>query len=337
MTLFPISTGVFCTNRHQPYPWAGAPDQVSGSSAHTAAPPATVYSQNGATHGGYPPDQSFSSAHGASFQNSGNPTLHPYYDPHPDQFNATLESAFPHLHTPQIGSTASATGGSTYQGYAPGSLGTNFPYSSYSELANYAGDYRQAGKASGAAHAAVLSEGMALASNLHNNSMSGRRASVTEPSATKGEKRKSRKSTTDALAVQQGESRGEEPDEERARKKKKAMQQRFYRESYSNVVKRLDAVLPDDYKVNEARLTRKTVARGVDYIEDLAREKEKLKNELTARNALLQNAHKEYRSLHDKHMLTSQENERLRMEQDRLRNTIENLQTRVRYLETMGR
>ncbi|KAA1476696.1 hypothetical protein DENSPDRAFT_524891 [Dentipellis sp. KUC8613] len=325
------------TNRHQPYPWAGAPDQVSGSSAHTAAPPATVYSQNGATHAGYPPDQSFSSAHGASFQHSGNSTLHPYYDPHPDQFNATLESAFPHLHTPQIGSTAPATGGSTYQGYAPGSLGTNFPYSSYSELANYAGDYRQAGKASGAAHAAVPSEGIALASNLHNNSMSGRRASVTEPSATKGEKRKSRKSTTDALAVQQGESRGEEPDEERARKKKKAMQQRFYRESYSNVVKRLDAVLPDDYKVNEARLTRKTVARGVDFIEDLIEEKKQLKNELETHKVSLETSRQECRSVNAQLRLAKQEIQQLRAERQELRSALHTSQVGVKYRESGGR
>ncbi|TFY72002.1 hypothetical protein EVG20_g984 [Dentipellis fragilis] len=238
-------------NPRQPYSWAGAPNQVSGSSSHAAAPPATAYSQTSATHAGYPNEESYAPAtnyagshpydtnyqHASSFQTPGNPTLHSSYDPHHDQFRATLESAFPHLHTPQIGSNTSVTGGSAHQG----------------ELANYAGDYRPAGNASGTAQTTVSSGGYAVPSSIHNNSTSDRRASVAEPSA-KGQKRKSRKGTTDAPAAPQAELLGNESDEQRARKKKKAMQQRGYREKYSGTVKELEDVLPDEYKTNDPRL-----------------------------------------------------------------------------------
>ncbi|KAA1476694.1 hypothetical protein DENSPDRAFT_853838 [Dentipellis sp. KUC8613] len=255
--------------------WAGAANQVSGSSSHAAAPPATTFSQAGATQAGYPKERSYPLAaaytgsnsyeinhqHGTSFQAPGNPTLHPSYDPHRDQFTAALESAFPHLHTPQIGGTAPVIGGSAYQGYTPANLATNFPYSSYSELANYAGDYHPADNAPGAAQAAVVPGKFAAPSSMHHEHTNERRTSIAEPSA-RGQKRKSRKGATAAPVTPQGESLGGESNEERARKNKKARQQRDYRARDKGIVDELEDILPDGYKTNDPRAIRKKVARA---------------------------------------------------------------------------
>ncbi|KAA1476705.1 hypothetical protein DENSPDRAFT_914435 [Dentipellis sp. KUC8613] len=238
-----------------------SPDQVSGAASHVAPPPVTSRSRTSATQTGYPTDEIYPSAHGTSFQNPGHSTLHPFYDPHPDQFSAALENAFPYLHTPQNGST-SFIAGSTTQGLALANPSSHFPHSSYSELVNYAGKYRPAGNASGAAPSTGMGHAAPLASYTERNLTSNRRASVAEPFA-KSQKRKSRKSATDVSASAAAKDElGNESREELARKKKKADQQRGYREMDKGAIKELEDILPDGYKVYESRRNRKTITRG---------------------------------------------------------------------------
>ncbi|KAA1476713.1 hypothetical protein DENSPDRAFT_853856 [Dentipellis sp. KUC8613] len=319
------------TNSYQPYSWTGSPDQVSGSSSHAVAPPATAYSRTSETHAGYPTEGRYSPVHEASFQSSGNPTLHPFYDPHPDQFTTTLESAFPHLRAPQIGST----GGSPHQEFAPANLGTNFPHSSYSELANYAGDYCPARGASGAAQPAASSVEHAAPPSMSRNPISNRHASVAEPSV-KGQKRKSRKGATDALAIPQGTSLGSEHDGEHAKKKKKAIQQRGYRAQDSNAVKQLADVLPDPYKVDDGRRVRETIFKSIECIQDFIQDKSQLQRELEKRDALLQDCVQSHEA--SRARLRSAEEQIRSFGQERLmyQQTIHRLQGRVTYLESGG-
>ncbi|KAA1476665.1 hypothetical protein DENSPDRAFT_914313 [Dentipellis sp. KUC8613] len=321
-------------NHRQPYRWAGAPGQVSGSSSHAAAPPATAYDKHNATLSGYHNDGSpaayagthpynMNYQHGTSFQTPGNSTLHPSYDPHPDQFTAALESAFPHLHAPQTSSTASTAERSAYPGYTPANLGTNFPHSSYSELANYAGDYRPADNAPGAAQAAVVPGKFAAPSSMHHDHTNERRTSIAEPSA-RGQKRKSRKGATAAPVTPQGEPLGDESNEERARKNKKARQQRDYRARDKGIVDELEGILPDGYKTNDPRAIRKKVARGVEYIKDLTEKNFRLEVELEKHKVLLRSTLEERRSWQNKYSLSQKEN-------DELRETIQTFQNTVRY------
>ncbi|TFY62338.1 hypothetical protein EVG20_g6740 [Dentipellis fragilis] len=342
-----VNTHVSRANHRQPYSWTGLPNQVSGSSSRAAAPPATAHIQSDATYAGYPnignhpPATAYAESHsydtnyqhGTSFQAPGNPTLHPTYDPHHDEFRATLESAFPHLHTTQIGSATSVTGGSAYQGYISGNVGTDFPHSSYSELANYAGDYCPARNTSEATQATVSSRGYVAPSSMHHNPTSDGRASVAEPSA-KGQKRKSRKGATDATAISQAEPLGDEADKERAKKKKKAMQQRGYRKDYTGVVAQLEAVLPDEYKMKTSRLTRRTVDRSVECIQYLRDENGTLKTKLDQKEEELQ----EMRAERDEALftlnITRQKLWYALEEGDRRQNTIEQLEQSARYWES---
>ncbi|KAA1476703.1 hypothetical protein DENSPDRAFT_884515 [Dentipellis sp. KUC8613] len=251
-------------NRYQTYPWTGAPGQVSGSSSHATAPPATAHvTRTSATHAGYPTDGTYPSARAAPFQNPGNSTLHSSYDPDPDRSSATLESTFPYLRTPQTGSTGSITGGSPYEGFAPGHLGANFPHSNYSELANYAGDHKLAGSVSGTAQAGASSVEHDVPPSAPHNLMNNRRASAAE--SAKGKKRKNRQGVTNASDGAQGGPLGNESEEERVRKMRKADLQRKYRAEDREAVKKLENVLPDKYKTVAVRpgLTRQTVDQSM--------------------------------------------------------------------------
>ncbi|KAA1476689.1 hypothetical protein DENSPDRAFT_524615 [Dentipellis sp. KUC8613] len=246
--------------------------------------------------------------------------LHPSYDPHHDQYSAALESAFPHLHTPQIGRTAPVTGEFAYQGYTPANLATNFPHSSYSELANYAGDCRPADNAPGATQAAVAPGKLATPSSTHHGHMSECRASIAAPSA-KGQKRKSRKGATDVSVVPRSEPLGGESNEERARKNKKARQQRDYRARDKGIVDELEDILPDGYKTNDPRAIRKKVAR------DLTEKNSRLEDTVKRYKTLLQDAENRYDCLYSKYNLTRNENKKLHR-------TIHTLEGGMRGLES---
>ncbi|KAA1476712.1 hypothetical protein DENSPDRAFT_874796 [Dentipellis sp. KUC8613] len=298
-----------------------------------------------ATQAGYPTDESCPSAHGTSFQNPGNSALHPFYDPHPDQFGAALKNAFPHLHKPQIGSTSSITAGSTNQGLAPANPNYNFPHSSYSELANYAGDYRPVGNASEAAHAGASSTSMGhSAPSFTNRTSTGtRRASIAEPFA-KGQKRKSRKSASDATAAPPGEPLGNDSDEEHAKKKeKKATQQRGYRELDKGAMKKLEDILPDEYKVNESRRNRKTITHNkhdlqnqcIEYIKDLLEENECLKTQLFETRATLEETRQQWKGAADDRENMSNELQKVTVRESALLGKMNYLQSKITFLESM--